>query len=188
MEKRDLRVQKTYTALFNSFQSLLKEKKFEDITVRELCDRATIRTATFYKHFTDKYDFAAFMIKELRSEFEANNIQNKDSNGINYYLDVIRNGLILIHEYETLVCALDDNNMIMLISEPERNSVRQDLLTHLKADQANGHDLAAEPELLTDILIGTMNQAGRWWLAHQDTCEIDEMVDKLTVYVKRIIG
>lgn len=56
-EKRDLRVQKTYTALFSAFENLITKKNFEDITVRELCDLALVRTATFYKHFTDKYDF-----------------------------------------------------------------------------------------------------------------------------------
>ena len=63
-EKQDLRVQKTYAALFQAFQELLTEKDFESITVTELCDRAMIRTATFYKHFADKYAFFAFLINE----------------------------------------------------------------------------------------------------------------------------
>ena len=50
----DLRVQKTYRALFGAFTELLEEHRFEDITVAMLCERAMIRRTTFYKHFADK--------------------------------------------------------------------------------------------------------------------------------------
>ena len=57
MEKNtDLRIQKTYLALQNAFVALLEEKRFEELTVNELCDRAMIRRTTFYKHFGDKYE------------------------------------------------------------------------------------------------------------------------------------
>ena len=55
MEKKlDLRVQKTRAALTSSLYSLLCEKGLNEITVTELCDRAMVRKATFYKHFADK--------------------------------------------------------------------------------------------------------------------------------------
>ena len=63
-QKMDLRIRKTYKALKDTFLELLSEKKFEDITVNELCERAMVRRATFYKHFADKYDFFAFFIRE----------------------------------------------------------------------------------------------------------------------------
>jgi hypothetical protein len=40
VEKMDLQIQKTNMALTNTFFELLEEKRFEDITVNELCDRA----------------------------------------------------------------------------------------------------------------------------------------------------
>ena len=66
MEKKtDLRIQKTYLALQNAFEALLEEKRFEELTVNELCDKAMIRRTTFYKHFADKYEFFAFYIREM---------------------------------------------------------------------------------------------------------------------------
>ena len=68
MEKKiDLRLQKTYLALRNAFTELMEEKRFEELTVNELCDRALIRRTTFYKHFADKYDYFAFYIREMVS-------------------------------------------------------------------------------------------------------------------------
>ena len=63
----DLRIKKTYRALFEAFTELLEEHRFEDVTVAMLCDRAMIRRTTFYKHFRDKNDYFAFYIDELMS-------------------------------------------------------------------------------------------------------------------------
>ena len=52
MQKEDLRVKKTKRVLTEAFFKLLNEKPFEEITVNELCDRADVRRATFYKHYT----------------------------------------------------------------------------------------------------------------------------------------
>lgn len=67
--KTDLRIQKTHKALCDTFTALLSEKRFENITVNELCDRAMVRRATFYNHFSDKYDFFAFYIRRTRQQF-----------------------------------------------------------------------------------------------------------------------
>lgn len=69
-EKMDLRIRKTYLALHNAFVALLEEKRFEDITVNELCDRAMIRRTTFYKHFADKYEYFTFYIREIVATFQ----------------------------------------------------------------------------------------------------------------------
>ena len=39
----DLRVQRTYKLLGDAFVSLLREKNFDQLTVREICDRAMVR-------------------------------------------------------------------------------------------------------------------------------------------------
>lgn len=72
MEKKlDLRIEKTYMALYAAFTSLLEEKRFEEFTLNELCDRAMIRRTTFYKHFADKYEYFLFYVKETCSSVRA---------------------------------------------------------------------------------------------------------------------
>ena len=68
----DLRIKKTYRALFDAFTELLEEHRFEDLTVAMLCDRALIRRTTFYKHFRDKNDYFAFYIDELMTGLPQN--------------------------------------------------------------------------------------------------------------------
>ncbi len=67
----DLRVQKTYKALTDSFTALMEEMRFEEITIGLLCDRAMIRRTTFYKHFDDKNEFFQFYMERIRDDFRA---------------------------------------------------------------------------------------------------------------------
>jgi AcrR family transcriptional regulator len=68
--KEDLRVKKTKKALYDAFMTLLSEKQFEDITVNELCDAAGVRRATFYKHYSDKFDFLTAYVRLLRDRID----------------------------------------------------------------------------------------------------------------------
>ncbi len=67
-KKLDLRVKKTYKALTDSLDELLRHKTFNEITVNEICDNAMVGRGTFYKHFSDKYDFLSFVMNEFISE------------------------------------------------------------------------------------------------------------------------
>ena len=56
-DKIDLRIVKTYSKLKDALSEMMQDKPFDDITVFDLCEKAGVRRATFYKHFKDKYDF-----------------------------------------------------------------------------------------------------------------------------------
>jgi len=56
-DKADLRCVKTEKALDVAMRSLLEKRNFRKITVNDLCTEALISRATFYAHYTDKYDF-----------------------------------------------------------------------------------------------------------------------------------
>ena len=54
--KEDLRYIKTERALDMAMFSLLSRRNFRKITVHNICTTALISRATFYAHYTDKYD------------------------------------------------------------------------------------------------------------------------------------
>lgn len=51
---RDVRVQRSRRDLMNALESLLPEKSFDDITVKDITDRALVSKNTFYNNYTDK--------------------------------------------------------------------------------------------------------------------------------------
>src|SRR6478672_9611951 len=52
----DRRTRRTRHKVSGALVDLIKEKRFDDITVQNLIDRAGVGRSTFYSHFRDKED------------------------------------------------------------------------------------------------------------------------------------
>lgn len=62
--KIDPRIQRTREALQHALYELMRDTDFDQITVHDIADKARINRATFYDHFTDKYDLLSRAIHE----------------------------------------------------------------------------------------------------------------------------
>jgi AcrR family transcriptional regulator len=60
----DPRVIRTRQLLQDAFDSLIQEKDFESITVRDIAERATVNRTTFYAHFVDKFEILEVKLME----------------------------------------------------------------------------------------------------------------------------
>ena len=65
----DLRIQKTMAAIKESFEALICEKDYHEITVTELCARARINKKTFYHYYPTLDDLLEEMQMELSSAY-----------------------------------------------------------------------------------------------------------------------
>lgn len=61
----DRRIQKTLTLLRAALVSLIAEKPYDAIVVKEILDRANVGRSTFYTHFRDKDDLLLSGIHEM---------------------------------------------------------------------------------------------------------------------------
>ena len=129
MEKKtDLRIQKTYLALQNAFEALLEEKRFEELTVNELCDKAMIRRTTFYKHFADKYEFFAFYIREMVSTFRDQLPPDvMDGEAAEYFLQMGRELLRFWHMHEKMVQIIENSSMFPLLLSILLDQITEDI-------------------------------------------------------------
>lgn len=64
----DRRVRRTRKLLGNALLALVQEKKFEQITIQDITDRADLNRATFYLHYGSKEELLA---NSLESYFDA---------------------------------------------------------------------------------------------------------------------
>jgi len=60
--KQDVRILKTKERLRNALLSLLKDKPLDEITISEICNKASVNRNTFYSHYES--------VKDLQSEIE----------------------------------------------------------------------------------------------------------------------
>jgi AcrR family transcriptional regulator len=61
-EVRDPRIRRTRQLLQGALTQLIGTKPFDDISVQDITDAATVNRATFYDHYTDKFALLESMI------------------------------------------------------------------------------------------------------------------------------
>ena len=64
-QTKDRRIQKTINLLHEALRSLIQEKPYDEIVVREILDRANVGRSTFYMHFSDKDDLLVSGIHDV---------------------------------------------------------------------------------------------------------------------------
>ena len=83
----DRRQQKTRQAIFQALSGLLTEKRFHQITVEEIAQRANIGRSTFYAHFETKEELLAQMCREIFFHVLAPRLEGEDTHGFSLERD-----------------------------------------------------------------------------------------------------
>ncbi|MDD9269499.1 TetR/AcrR family transcriptional regulator [Paenibacillus sp. GCM10023248] len=68
MSKVDRRIGKTQEAIKNAVIDLMSEKNFDEITIRDISDRANVSRGTIYLHYLDKYDLLDKLVESHINE------------------------------------------------------------------------------------------------------------------------
>jgi AcrR family transcriptional regulator len=61
-EVRDPRIRRTRQLLQGALQQLMQVKGFDEVSVQDITEAATVNRATFYDHYTDKYALLDAMV------------------------------------------------------------------------------------------------------------------------------
>ncbi|MFP8642783.1 MULTISPECIES: TetR/AcrR family transcriptional regulator [Priestia] len=70
MAKVDRRILKSQEAIKNAVTELMTKKRFDDITIQDIADKANVNRGTIYLHYMDKYDLLDKMIEEHMNNLE----------------------------------------------------------------------------------------------------------------------
>ena len=62
-DRLDPRVRRTRQLLHEALRKLLDQKRFDDITVQDITEAATLNRATFYAHYPDKFALLGELIR-----------------------------------------------------------------------------------------------------------------------------
>lgn len=171
--KEDARVIKTKEKLFSAFRTLLSEKLFEDITIQEVCSLAEIRRATFYKHFTDKYDFLAAMTASIIQRFDARLNRSKLKGfSIEYHIEYARLLVRFLAENEDAVSLMLKSNVMPTMVNIVVHENYKVLIERLKYSTEHGERLIAPIASVATLLAGGIgNVIIKWFVDGKPTTE-----------------
>lgn len=183
----DLRIKKTYRALFNAFTELLEEHRFEDLTVAMLCDRAMIRRTTFYKHFRDKNDYFAFYVDELMSGLPQKRDDADGAEGVGDVRtlrhEVFDDAMNMILAHEQLMDNILESSMsgmlTSMICDRIAHSIRERVMSTLDEAALAPVSLETTSEFIAGGIIRLFT---KWWESGHDLesrPEIADVVDAL---------
>lgn len=181
MEKKtDLRILKTHKALCDAFFHMLEEKKFEDITVNELCERSMVRRATFYKHFADKYEFFAFFIREIQDSFNTDIKEyKKEENPCSYYVYLFKNSVRLLKEHQKIVDSVLKSSVFPTLLEIISDEIYRNVLLNMNETIKAGMSLSVSTEFLASFYTGGIVQTLRLWLTMPNQVSEDKLADEV---------
>jgi AcrR family transcriptional regulator len=177
-ETTDPRILRSRQMLMEALAKLLIHKSFDDISIQEIADEATLNRATFYLHYTDKNALLQAMAAERFGELIARRgLSFTDCNG------ALRAIALGVCDYlaETAGCP---NQLAKMPLEGSIIPVVEDMFRKGAADHAMAPGV--DPELLSATAAWAIFGAARRWFQTPDRIPAEDMAAKIEAMVKPI--
>ena len=188
-DREDLRVRRTKKALYDAFIELLNSKPFDEITVNELCDTAKIRRATFYKHYTDKFDFLTSYTRVLRDKFDS--IIFKSGKPLltpEYYVEYAKRIIHFVNEHATAVDNICHSNLFPTVLSIIVIQNYKDTCDRLHISVENGIKLPASVDMVAAMCTGGVAGCIYSWIMDKTRYTPDEVAEQVGAIVSKIIS
>lgn len=158
--KVDPRIIRTKKLLVEAFQEVSREKRMSQITVKDITERATVNRATFYAHFTDKYDILDYtlsetILKDLNDTLSISDVINEI---------VISNLFVSIAHYMVEVqesCKLNSETFCNQAHKRINNEL-EDIFTIMLRNSYPDHDIEILVNSASFLVAGICGLARHW--------------------------
>lgn len=180
----DLRVRKTRRALTHALYDLMCEKGLDSITVTELCERAEVRKATFYKHFADKNELLTYMVRELqRKSAEENTIGYDPAVPQSYYIGAFGFFMDFIEANEAFIASVLRSSASSVAETILSEQIMLDVRRHLKDEPLD--ELRNASDVFSVLYAGAVVALGKWWATQKSRPPKDEVVAQFSELISR---
>jgi len=142
---------KNYDRITKAVFCLLEDKKYEDITVAEICEKAEISRSAFYGNFADKKEFFKFLIWQFFDGF-AEKIKSAE----------ISENHIEFTARTVFSAALKNGKIFAELLNYENGKAVTDALTEKIFSIAAKADLSVPPELFSEIVAADIAVFIKW--------------------------
>jgi AcrR family transcriptional regulator len=173
----DRRVKRTRDSLGDALVALIQERKFEDITVQDVLDRAGVGRSTFYVHFRDKEDLFLSDVEEFL-EIMSNGIKQHAPNS-NRLLPV-QEFLTHLQDMREFYLALVKSGKVKEVEALGRGIFARSIEERLRAVGAKMDDVQRSAQ--AHALAGSFFSLLEWWVdkgMKEDPRKMDEIFHRM---------
>ena len=161
--KADRRSRRTQLLLSTALVELMMEKRYDQITVQEIIERANVGRSTFYAHYLDKDDL---LVSDFRRVLDALNDHIYARQAGAHPTPPLALFFEHVQEYHHLYKALVRGGGITMLYKQAHTQLRQTIEQHLGSFVPAGQSPDAPLELVADYLAGAILNMLTWWLDH----------------------
>jgi len=178
--KTDRRSQRTQRILHEALMSLMQEKRYDDITVQNIIDRADVGRSTFYTHFQDKEDLMTIGLMRLMNTL-SEMVTSSSGTGEQRLLPT-QELFEHMQENQNLFGSIVHGRGMELFFEKGQEFWIHKLTIDLEARLPEGKQPSVPIPVLAHFVAGTFVTILRWWLDNQmpySPKEMDLMLQRL---------
>lgn len=182
-QKYDLRIKKTDRALVKALFTLLSQKSFEDITVQAICDSAQIRRATFYTHFSDKYELFGYAVRVTYQTLPSYNSLYTANRTKEIYLKLLSDVIDFITHNLDLVNSFKKSQIVHLML----NIISTEIIKDIAEIASEYNDNRSIDSTITiNFYIKGVFGVLQWWVDDNYPVSKDELMDKIGLLLNSI--
>ncbi|HEX7555154.1 MAG TPA: TetR/AcrR family transcriptional regulator [Leptolinea sp.] len=172
--KPDRRVNRTRETLFQALSNLMLEKRYDDITVQDIIDRANVGRSTFYAHFQDKEDLSMsnliHILDSLTGAMEHGDV-NSDS------LLPGRELFEHIREHYPVFKALTMGRGMDMFFNQGQEYWSKNMVERLKSMLPEGQEPIVPIPIMAQYISGTFVTLLKWWVDNKMPYSSDYMAE-----------
>jgi AcrR family transcriptional regulator len=159
-EKQDRRSRRTRQLVTQAMAELLQEKRYEDITVRDIIDRAGIGSSTFYAHYFDKEDVQASLIKQLFEQLLQQLSYRSGKQEVVPSLELFQHVQQNAQQLQALIRSRSGETLWKVVE----NTMSQMIEQSLKSTISSARSRSVPLPIVAHYLAGTFLTLLKWWL------------------------
>jgi AcrR family transcriptional regulator len=169
----DRRMLRSRKQLGNALVELMQEKRFIDITVQDIIDRADVGRTTFYKYFQDKEDLLMSNLETILENFIRHMDSTDEDQKMLSTVDFFRH----VMENKELYKAMLGGQGTNILFNKGQAVMSQKIEMHLALLPMEKTELSVPLPVLTNFLAGSFLILLKWWFEHKMTYTPEQMDD-----------
>ena len=173
-EKTDRRINRTRETLFHAMSTLMLEKRYDDITVQDIIDRANVGRSTFYAHYQDKEDLVTSNMTHILDSLIGTMEQN--NNDPHQFLPG-RELFEHIRENYSMFKTLTSGRGLDLFFQKGQEYWNQRMIVRFQAMLPPGQEPKVPIPILAHYVSGTFVNLLKWWIDNKMPCSSEQMIE-----------